>query len=551
MAIKNHRMKPHKIFLTFLSILALIALIAFFFPSGGVVIPPGIHVNFPSLKSLVNYEEVQYKDISSIVENNRPVDTIAPVIGDTLSRNAASDTTPGKEDSVTATQQDTVTDAIQKKQRPRVKKNRQKNLQYPRNDPSVLYPFFRSLEQLPGQDKLIRILHYGDSQIEGDRISSYLRNQLQKEFGGAGIGLFPVVLPNNTNIALRHSLTRHWSRFTPRELDEANFRHERFGVLMSFSRFSPYYSNYQDEVYEAGIRIADSPISFDLNSQFTRCRIFFGYNEKPFIVKMNYEGQTQDADMIPATESLKEISWNVPPGLDELTITFQGNHSPDIYGMALDGKSGIALDNIPLRGSSGTGFTKYDTAFLKSMMHHLKVKLIMLHFGVNLVPLVREDYTFYENRFYRQLKMLKSVNEDVSIIVMGVSDMSRKEGGNYRSWPNIEKIRDAQKSAAFRAGCAFWDTFEAMGGRNSMPGWVFSNPPLARKDFTHFTYKGSVVIAKMFYKALMNDYRNYQQQAPTGSGSAEAHLPDTTGSRQPDSLKHAPAQHQGVTDSIR
>ena len=535
-------MKPHKIFLTFLSILALIALIAFLFPSGGVIIPPGIHVNFPSLKSLIDYEEVEYKDISSIVENNRPIDTLAPVIGDTIVPDTHSDTTAIEEDSTTRAAQDTLAAIKPKEQRPGVKKNRQKDLQYPNNDPSVLYPFFRSLEQLPGQDKLIRILHYGDSQIEGDRISSYLRNQLQKEYGGAGIGLFPVVLPNNTNIALRHSITRHWKRFTPHDLPEANFRHRRFGVLMSFSRFSPYYSYYQDEVYEASIRIADSPISFDLNSRFTQCRIFFGYNEKPFIVKINYGGQTKEADMIPATDSLKQISWNVPSNLDELTITFQGNHSPDIYGMALDSKRGIALDNIPLRGSSGTEFTKYDTAFLKSMMNKLKVKLIIMHFGVNLVPLIREDYTFYENRFYRQLKMLKSVNQDVSIIVMGVTDMSEKEGGNYRSWPNIEKIRDAQKNAAFRAGCAFWDTYEAMGGRNSMPSWVFSTPPLARKDFTHFTYKGSVVIAKMFYKALMKDYRNYQQQALSGSGSTGAGLPDT--------LKQAPAKWQGVTDSI-
>src|SRR6056297_2130467 len=313
-------MKPHKIFLTFLSILALIALVALLFPTGGLVIPPGIHVKFPSLRSLINYEEVQYKDISSIVENNRPIDTLAPVIKDTLSGDVASDTANIREDSISRTQQDTIAAASKKKKRPALRKSRQKDLQYPRNDPSVLYPFFRSLEELPGQDQLIRILHYGDSQIEGDRISSYLRNQLQKQFGGAGIGLFPVVLPNNTNIALRHSVARSWTRFTPHDLDEANFRHKRFGVLMSFSRFSPYYSYYQDEVYEASLRIADSPISFDLNSRFTRCRILFGYNEKPFIVRMNYGGQTKEADMIPATDNMEEISWNVPPELDELTI---------------------------------------------------------------------------------------------------------------------------------------------------------------------------------------------------------------------------------------
>ncbi len=505
-------MKPHKIFLTFLSILALIALIAYYSPPGGIVIPPGIHVNFPTLRSLLSYDEVEYKDISNIVENNRPIDTLAPIIADTPTRGGTVDSQHVEKDTVPETTPDTLT------QRPvRRKKIRQRSLQYPDNDASVLHPFFRSLQSLEQHKRLIRVLHYGDSQIEGDRISSYLRNQLQKEFGGAGIGLFPVVLPNNTHTSMKHSATRHWTRFTPRNLDEANFQHKRFGLLMSFSRFSPYYSNYQDEVYEASIRLSESPLAFNLTGDFTRCRIFYGFNEKPFIVKMNYGGKTRDAEMVPATDSLSEISWRVPAEQNELTLTFQGNHSPDIYGMALDNHSGIALDNIPLRGSSGTRFTRYDTTFFKKMLKKLRVKLIILHFGVNLVPGIKDDYTFYENRFYRQLRMLKSVNDQVSIVVMGVTDMSRKEGGNYRSYPNIEKIRDAQKKAAFRAGCAFWDTYEAMGGKNSMPSWVFADPPLARKDFTHFTYKGSVVIAKMFYKAMMRDYHNYMGKTDTTS----------------------------------
>jgi hypothetical protein len=37
-----------------------------------------------------------------------------------------------------------------------------------------------------------RILHYGDSQLEGDRISGYLRQRLQAVFGGSGPGFIPI-----------------------------------------------------------------------------------------------------------------------------------------------------------------------------------------------------------------------------------------------------------------------------------------------------------------------------------------------------------------------
>ena len=141
----------------------------------------------------------------------------------------------------------------------------------------------------------------------------------------------------------------------------------------------------------------------------------------------------------------------------------------------------------------------------------LNVKLIVLQFGVNVVPHEVRSYKYYERSFYRQLLAFKKMNPNIPIIVIGVSDMSRKKGTYYESYPNIEKIRNAQKQAAFKANCAFWDMYKAMGGYNSMPSWVFAQPPLAQKDFTHFSYRGSRIIAQMFYNAIMNDYNAYVQ----------------------------------------
>ena len=84
--------------------------------------------------------------------------------------------------------------------------------------------------------------------------------------------------------------------------------------------------------------------------------------------------------------------------------------------------------------------------------------------------------------------------------------------GEYESYPNIEKIRNAQRNAAFRADCAFWDLYEAMGGKNSMPSWVFAKPvALANKDFTHFTAKGASIVSEMLYKALLTEYNRFNE----------------------------------------
>jgi lysophospholipase L1-like esterase len=65
------------------------------------------------------------------------------------------------------------------------------------------------------------------------------------------------------------------------------------------------------------------------------------------------------------------------------------------------------------------------------------------------------------------------------------------------------------KKAALSHDVAFWDMFEVMGGKNSMPSWVAANPPLAGPDYIHFTPKGARKVAELFYKSLREDYDKY------------------------------------------
>jgi lysophospholipase L1-like esterase len=57
------------------------------------------------------------------------------------------------------------------------------------------------------------------------------------------------------------------------------------------------------------------------------------------------------------------------------------------------------------------------------------------------------------------------------------------------------------KKATLDANAIYWDMYKAMGGKNSMPSWVFADPPLCSKDFVHFNARGAKIIANMFYNA--------------------------------------------------
>ena len=60
----------------------------------------------------------------------------------------------------------------------------------------------------------VRILYYGDSQVEGDRVTSLLRRQLREEGGGTGPGLISPVMPVMYTRSYVVRSSSNWKRYT-------------------------------------------------------------------------------------------------------------------------------------------------------------------------------------------------------------------------------------------------------------------------------------------------------------------------------------------------
>ena len=181
--------------------------------------------------------------------------------------------------------------------------------------------------------------------------------------------------------------------------------------------------------------------------------------------------------------------------------------------LSFEGEGGVQVDNVPLRGSSGGDFTAINDTVFREMASLLHPKLVLLQFGVNVVPGQMEAYGFYREMLKRQIARLRGLLPGVTFIMLGVSDMGMKEEDDFVSYPNIPKVRNAQRQAALESGIAFWDTYQAMGGPNSIVAWVNAEPPLATADYVHFTPRGARFIGEMFYSALMQAYEAYTQGA--------------------------------------
>jgi lysophospholipase L1-like esterase len=501
--------KPFRVFLLLVLLILFLSGIALLLPTGGIYIY-SYKLKYPSVWEFFSVDTSKSLSINElrpdIVKLNAMLDSIQEIsILDTAW--LESDTTLTLISDTVQVEKKTITipDSIS----PNELRSRIVSIEYPDSTKKALSPFFDALSSGLPSKSLIHVLHYGDSQIEGDRITSYLRSRMQQRFGGRGVGLLHLVPHSYQPGSIRQSSTSNWEKIVLVDLPKGIGLGHKFGVLGGYS----FFGKSKGILSRGGFNEASVTIQrlgkATLSRSFSRVRLLYGYSSEPFMASVSAGGMVIDAEMVSPTKGINQLIFDTPNEHSTLKLEFKGDESPLFYGISLESKTGVMVDNIALRGSSGTDFTRANEADLMVFYKTLNVRLIILQFGANLVPHVVESYTYYENQLYRQIEALKRAKPDAAILVIGVSDASKKEGSNFMSYPNIEKIRNAQRNAAKRAGAAFWDCYEAMGGQNSMPAWVKANPPLASKDYVHFSPRGANLIAEMFYSALFGEYEKY------------------------------------------
>lgn len=483
-------MTPGRIVAFLILVLSLLGLLGFILPEQGLSIGEKLTLRFPSPTEIISPERQEQVDISDILELEANADEIVAL--DTLVL-------------------DTLVPAALAPLEERIA------LHYPNGDKSVLYALFSKLEKARNQKRPLRILHYGDSQLEGDRITSYIRNKFQTQFGGVGPGLFAVsdIVPS---FSVERSLAGDWIRYSVMNKRDPHQLHTRFGVLSSYSRFTPLLPDsilLDTTVHSASLTVNPQQRAFSKSKSFSTCKLFFGWHNAPVRIDLHQGDELLSTEVVQPAERLLIREWKFQTTPDQLTFTFTGTDSPDIYAISLEGSTGVNVDNIASRGASGYEFHAVDQTLLRTMYADLGVELLILQYGGNVLPNIKstEQAESYGHFFGAQIARFRRLIPGVTIIVIGPSDMSIKEGEDYVTRPFLEDVRDAMKANTLEQGAVFWDMYDAMGGMNSMVSWVDADPPLAATDYTHFTPKGARKIGELFYNAFQSDHTLFRANA--------------------------------------
>lgn len=374
-----------------------------------------------------------------------------------------------------------------------------------------LHKFFTELNAVASSKTKISILHYGDSQIEGDRMTGFIRQRIQNQFGGFGPGLIPATNVYST-VAFKQSYSENFQRFTA--FGGGSLKSGKYGVMASASRFTPEYpdSVSLDTLKEqtGWIEIQNSGSTYARARQFNNVKLH--YNDCIAPVKLNvYENGTLIHEEELITDGAQHtvlLSFPGTPG--KLKFEFKGKVSPNICAFSLEGDYGVQVSNIGMRGSSGTVFGRINGATARPMYAELNTKLVIMQFGGNSVPFFKDSTGVrnFASYFKGQINRVKSMNPSAMVVVIGPSDMSKNEEGIFETYEFLPYCVKQMKKVTEESGGAFWNLYAAMGGKNSMPSWVEQG--LAGNDHIHFTNAGAKIASQKFYEAFIAAYARWK-----------------------------------------
>lgn len=369
------------------------------------------------------------------------------------------------------------------------------------NVPSIEYPpqvksewdsLLLYLGTLRTLEETAHILHYGDSQIEGDRFTSGLRDSLQTWYGGGGPGLFLPVMTVPLTASLRITAGKEWAT------EFMDLRRENPPAFRKAGLFTGHSVCFPDKNQEAWtFSVALQHFASDKSREINRIRIFWQKRAGTCSLKVITNKERFD---LPLTDppGMQSSVINLSESSAKYSFSFRTDSAIAIEGISLEKIPGIAVDNIPLRGRIMAPLSKTDAAIMKRMMSDLNVRLVMFQFGLNAVAGGDPGILLYQKRFREQVAYLRALDPGIIILVMGTTDMF-PSGSSSDSLST--RFRDLQRRLAMEEDCLFWDSYKAMGGKGAARRWYSEKPELMRPDLVHLSIEGSRLLATMFAEA--------------------------------------------------
>jgi hypothetical protein len=361
--------------------------------------------------------------------------------------------------------------------------------------------FYSALRRTASQDAgaITRVAHYGDSSVAADEITQTLRRKLQRRFGDAGHG-FHLTAGGDMHYIHRdvaHSESDGWELMS---IVRRGLKSGHYGYGGVLARGWGSQSATFGTVEKGSI-----------GHNVSRFEIFYQRFSGGGDLKITLDGVPRET--VRTRSDTVEDAWHVievPDGPHSLTIR-TGGGEVRMYGVAQERPGpGVVYDALGLVGARADRLLDADPDHMAGQISHRNPDMLVLAFGGNEAGNDWLDPRRYADSLRAVIKLMMAGKPEMSCLLFSPLDQGeRTPRGRIITLSVLPAIVLTQREVAKEMGCAFFDTWTAMGGEGAMARWYEARPRLVSSDLRHATPAGYAILGNAYYKALIKGFADY------------------------------------------
>lgn len=409
-------------------------------------------------------------------------------------------------------------------------------------DGRIMDRFYSALDK--ADYRPVRIAYYGDSYIEGDILTADLREYLQQQYGGCGVGFVDI---SSITAGFRQTVRAYsngWEDHNANDVDK-KFDISYQGIngryfignnaSMELKGQTRKYAAHLDTAYMATVYFTPGPgLTLYAAINGDTPNILYRSGEEPdvqedvrIVTDMHVDSYynadstevyydttytTREVRSVVGHQELGNIAYKYIKGrIGSMRMSVSNGASSRFYGVAFDGLKGITLDNFSMRGSNGCYIQDIPMNTLKAFNKIRPYDLIVVHFGLNTANRNQKNYSAYISKMSKSIAHLKEAFPEAAILVISVADREEKNAdGRMRTMTGVRELISYQRKMAADQHVAFWNLYEAMGGEGSLVDMVAKKQ--ASLDYTHINFAGGRRLGKLLFDVLQNGKENYDNR---------------------------------------
>jgi lysophospholipase L1-like esterase len=352
---------------------------------------------------------------------------------------------------------------------------------------------------------ITRASQWGDSVIGGDGLTEAIRQRMQRRFGDSGHGF--------------HALGRY-SRWYNHHGVGFKERRDWKTCLIIFKCESDRRYGYGgvSSVSRGQALSTWRTIDEEFGRSVSRFELWYQKRPDGGGFEIRVDGRIErivDARAAEVSDDVETLS--LADGAHVIDVAALAKGVARGYGVVLERDvPGAVWDELALIGSFTQRLDYQDPEHIAGQIQRRNVDLMVFMFGGN--DLGRESHDLkhttlpYEQEYARVIRKFRAGKPEASCMIMSLTDHARRVNGAIVTRPMVGRLVEAQRKVAMMSGCAFFDTYAAMGGAGAVALGRKSKPPLAAPDLRHPTRAGQQRIGTLLYHAMMRGYADYRRR---------------------------------------